>query len=144
MDKSRKMHRCVDIMLLDKTGKVLLLQRQDSDELFPNKWCLPGGHVLEGEPLQDAAKRECEEETGIIVEKLIKVGTYDYDNDFVSTLFLADEERGCFDKDKVQLSVTEHQAAKWVPLDLIFSQNLAGDLGAMIKALILNEWDDEE
>ena len=76
MKKNTK--RCVDIVLLNNENKILMLQRKDSDELFPSKWCLPGGHVDDGEDLFAAACHELDEETGIYAEKLVKVGTYNF------------------------------------------------------------------
>lgn len=142
--KARMMHRCVDILVLDKNSRILLLQRADDDWLFPGKWCLPGGHINQGEPMIDAAKRELEEETGILAKGLIKIGTYDFESDFVTTLFLCDETRGSFVYDKIQLSIKEHQAAKWVPAKQFFKMDLAGKLPAMIRELLFDEEDVEE
>ena len=45
---------------------------------FKGKWALPGGHLDEGETLEDAAIRELKEETGITVSivELRQVHTY--------------------------------------------------------------------
>lgn len=94
--------------------------------------------------MQDAAKRELEEETGIIATGLIKIGSYEYDNDFCSTLFLADEQRGSINSNQIQLAIKEHQAAKWIPFNDILDEDLAGDLKDCIKALILDEWPEDE
>ena len=142
--KGRIMHRCVDILVLDTKDRILLLQRTDDDDLFPGKWCLPGGHINKDEPMYDAAKRELEEETGILAKGLIKVGTYDYENDFVTTLFLCDEKRGSFKSKNIQLSVKEHQAAKWVPASRFFQQNLAGKLPQLMRELFFDEYEEEE
>ena len=44
-------------------GKILLTKREDFEV-----WCLPGGHVENGESMAQAAVRETLEETGLVVE----------------------------------------------------------------------------
>jgi 8-oxo-dGTP diphosphatase len=56
----------VDIVIFtvkNKTLKVLLIKR--GLEPFKGKWALPGGFVRIHESLEDAAKRELQEETGV-------------------------------------------------------------------------------
>ena len=56
--------------------KVLLIQR-DRDP-FAGKWALPGGFVEMDESLEDAARRELQEETGVenvFMEQLYTFGT---------------------------------------------------------------------
>lgn len=52
-------------------GKVLLTKRSDFEV-----WCLPGGHVDEGESVATAAMREAREEVGVEVELTRYVGVY--------------------------------------------------------------------
>jgi len=54
---------------------VLLIRR--GQEPFKNKWALPGGFIEMNETLEVACKRELEEETGLIVDKMIQFRTYD-------------------------------------------------------------------
>lgn len=54
---------CVVFGLDDENLKVLLIQRDL--EPFQGKWALPGGFVRIGETLDEAAKRELSEETGV-------------------------------------------------------------------------------
>lgn len=58
-------------VIRDGDGRVLLTQREDYEV-----WCLPGGHVEDGESLATAAKREVREETGLRVEVTHLVGIY--------------------------------------------------------------------
>jgi 8-oxo-dGTP diphosphatase len=46
-------------------GKILLELR--NLEPFKGSWCLPGGHIEFGEPVEDALVREVKEETGLSV-----------------------------------------------------------------------------
>lgn len=135
MKKNTK--RCVDIVLLNNENKILMLQRKDSDELFPSKWCLPGGHVDDGEDLFAAACRELDEETGIYAEKLVKVGTYNFENGYTTTLFIGLESEGCFEMSKIQLSILEHQKSDWVLLSDALQLDLAGDLKDILNELLI-------
>jgi 8-oxo-dGTP diphosphatase len=49
-----------------RDGRVLLVRRRT--EPLKGEWTLPGGMVELGETLREAVKRECAEETGLIVE----------------------------------------------------------------------------
>ncbi len=53
--------------------EVLLIKR--GNEPFKNQWALPGGFIEIDEELEDAAKRELFEETGIIQNKLTQLFT---------------------------------------------------------------------
>lgn len=49
-------------------GKVLVLKRASKGISFPNTWWLPGGHLEEGETLEQGLAREVFEETDISVD----------------------------------------------------------------------------
>jgi len=66
---------CVVFGLDDEDLKVLLIQR-DLDP-FKGRWALPGGFVQEDEGLEEAARRELQEETGldrVFLEQLYTFG----------------------------------------------------------------------
>jgi 8-oxo-dGTP pyrophosphatase MutT (NUDIX family) len=53
-----------DCVMRDEKGRICLLYRSHQDDFAPGKWCLPGGHIEDGEEPIVAAGRELEEETG--------------------------------------------------------------------------------
>ena len=63
-------------VLLFRGGKLLILQRAGEHSNYTPDWCIPGGHVDEGEDFRTAAQRELFEETGIDVpeDTLMEVG----------------------------------------------------------------------
>ncbi len=78
-------------ILVEKEGKVLLGQRKGSHAAYT--WAPPGGHLEFGESVEDCAKRELLEETGLLahachlgpwVENVMENGSKHYITIFVS------------------------------------------------------------
>lgn len=63
-------------VLLFRGGKLLILQKAGEHMNYTPDWCIPGGHVDEGEDFRTAAQRGLFEETGIDVpeDTLMEVG----------------------------------------------------------------------
>ena len=51
-----------------QSGKVLLLKRSRKELFNKNKWDLPGGHIEEGETIEESLEREVMHETGLRIE----------------------------------------------------------------------------
>jgi 8-oxo-dGTP diphosphatase len=72
MPASQNIKVAVDAVVFgynSKEGLSLLLIKRDV-EPFKNSWALPGGLVLDDEPLEDAVQRELKEEAGININYL--------------------------------------------------------------------------
>jgi ADP-ribose pyrophosphatase YjhB (NUDIX family) len=104
----------------DAAGRILLIHKIDNDF-----WALPGGAMEVGESVADAAVREVQEETGVLVELTGLVGIYTdpghvmaYDDGEVRQEFSV-----CFHARPIsgepRQDGTETKAAKWVdPVDV--------------------------
>jgi 8-oxo-dGTP diphosphatase len=61
-------------VVFDARGRVLLIRRKHPP--FQGRYALPGGFVEIGEAVEDAARRELEEETGVKAGRLQLLGVY--------------------------------------------------------------------
>lgn len=61
----------VPVIIKNSKGEILLGKRTKEMIFYPNLWGLPGGIIEYGEKIEDAAKRETEEEMGVKI-KIIK------------------------------------------------------------------------
>jgi 8-oxo-dGTP pyrophosphatase MutT (NUDIX family) len=95
--------RAAGILCVTSTGHVLLVHRTDGQG-----WALPGGGIEEGEPPEEAARREFLEETGVEYEGALQPWTRRVRDGVDFTTFLA---RG--DEFKPTLNA-EHDAWQWV------------------------------
>jgi len=80
----------VDIIIELSDNRIVIIERKNP----PFGWALPGGFVDYGETLEDAARREAMEETGLKVELVRQLHTYsepsrDPRQHTISTVFVA-------------------------------------------------------
>lgn len=50
--------------ILKDNEKLLVVKRNENDDLYPGAWEFPGGHLENGETLKQGLKRELQEEIG--------------------------------------------------------------------------------
>ena len=80
----------VDIIIETGRRRIVLIKRKNP----PRGWALPGGFVDYGESLEEAARREAKEETGLTVELIRQLHTYsdptrDPRHHTITTVFIA-------------------------------------------------------
>jgi|TARA_R110002020_G_scaffold192200_2_gene392209 ADP-ribose pyrophosphatase YjhB (NUDIX family) len=111
---------CVDAIIV-KNGKYLLIKRKNAP--LKNEWCVVGGRVLKDEKLEDAMKRKIQEEVGLDVEIVARLGFYEEsfaDNDLgidskhtVSVVFVANP------KDNTQEIKLDDQSSDFMWADAV-------------------------
>ncbi len=107
----------VIIRTLDEGDEALLIERKHSP--FEDCWAIPGGFVDMDETLADAANRELYEETGIVVDTLYQLHTFDAVNRdprdrTISTVFL-----GFANEDSQIKAGDDASSADWFSLDAL-------------------------
>lgn len=102
---------CVVFMLV-RNGHVLAEKRKSTRRLAPGAVSLPGGHVDAGERLEDALRRELDEELGVVAEHVAYVCTLLHRAEEFRKLhyFAVERWRG-------EILNQEAEALLWVPLD---------------------------
>lgn len=66
----------VDLVVASREPRVRVLLIRRKGEPFAGSWALPGGFVDENEPLAAAARRELEEETGVVLTEFEQLHTF--------------------------------------------------------------------
>ncbi|MFW6242723.1 MAG: NUDIX hydrolase [bacterium] len=122
-------------VVFNDNHKILLLKRSDYENQWePNKWCLPGGKIDEGETPLKAMYRELKEETDLDIDKFISSFNIMVDDVFEHvfiTKYYGDEE-------DVNLNF-EHSGYGWFfPVEMEFL-NTVPNLMEYIKIAITKD-----
>ncbi len=113
-----EIHLTVDIVVIrpgEPEKRILLIRRRNFP--FQHQWALPGGFVDKGENLDDAARRELLEETGITAQHLEQLKAFgqpgrDPRGHMVSVAFLA----VLTDDNVMPVAADDALDAKWFPV----------------------------
>lgn len=84
------------VIIFNKKGEVLLVQRSAKCDTYPEYWCFPGGRVDEGETAEVCAVREVLEETALEIkpEDLTYLYTVTKDTDKDIQFFASNKYKG--------------------------------------------------
>lgn len=63
--------------ILKSDDLLLIVKRDENDELYPGAWEFPGGHLENGETLVEGLKRELKEEIGLNRDFESRIISYD-------------------------------------------------------------------
>src|SRR5215831_13660858 len=118
----------VDI-IIEEDSRIALIKRRN--EPFKDHLALPGGFVNEGEKVEDAAKREAQEETSLDVDLIDILGVYsdpkrDPRGHNMSTVFIG----RCFHNISNEIKAVAKDDAlelRWMNLEIIPDENFAFD-----------------
>lgn len=97
--------------VIEKDGKILLVQRSKKSKSYPEMWALPGGKLNDGEDIIDCIKREAKEEAGLDIDVFVPIDVFSKTIEgehYVSIVYLSNHKAG-----EVKLN-NENQAFKWV------------------------------
>ena len=103
-------------VIIDKDNKILILQRNKDEDIFPEMWELPSGKREFFEDYESCLIREIKEETGLDVNIIMPFSVFDYQieelgeiRDTTQINFLVK----VVNEEKVKLS-PEHQNFVWI------------------------------
>ena len=112
-------------VLLLRDDSVLLV-RQYRFLINDLSWEIPGGGVMQGETLEEAAIRECCEEAGVVCRSVTPLFDYPQGIDVTDSHAYLFHSSDFSDKGGIQ--GTETDARKWVPLDECIRMVFAGEI----------------
>lgn len=111
---NREVGSCI---IVDNKDRVLILLRGSTDPWKPGWWDLPGGHLDGDEMPMEGAAREAEEEAGLTVRNLQKVGMKPIGR-MVKYFFVTRDYDGSVSlKPNPKTGIVEHDEYKWATIE---------------------------
>ena len=107
--------------ILKSDSLLLIVKRNENDDLYPGAWEFPGGHLENGETLLEGLKRELQEEIGFNKEINPKIISYDDEVKEKNNTLIHNIEINFLievNKDDIDIKLSnEHTDYKWVEKD---------------------------
>jgi len=121
MKNNSEIEVVVGVFIQNKKGEIALFKSKK----WGNVWVPPGGHVDYGERIEDAARREVKEETGVDIKniKLIRIAeiieppSFDRKAHLISFHFL------CSTDNEFELDDDEVSDYKWFSVEALLESN---------------------
>ncbi len=127
MSLTKKIGVAVAISVYTSQGNPAYLVSQRKSGKYKDLWHFTGGHVEDGETLEEAAKREAMEETGLDVVIGNPLLTYiDYEGDFICTIFAAQPTEVRRVNDDLPDNPEPEKHSDWIWVDAIPSPRFKG------------------
>lgn len=111
----------IAIALLVRDGRALLAHRHPGRRWYPDCWDLVGGHVEAGETPEQALRRECLEEIGVLVDTLFPLPISITDPSLDAHAFVVTGWEG----EPTNLAPEEHDDLTWFAPEQITALDLA-------------------
>lgn len=131
------MQKTITVAVINDKKKLLILRRGSTAPWMPNRYCLPGGHIEDGESFEEGGKRELFEETGIncCLTDLDRVVFY-FSREYSKTILILNSA-----SPSVNLN-WEHDHYDWIDSKNIHKYNLVPSLGTLVNFLSRREFID--
>lgn len=127
-------HQSVHVWLM-KEKEILVQKRSTKKESYPGCYdATVAGHVISGEDILEAAKRECEEEIGVVVKKkefieldVLRLCINHNNRGFVSNEFnhiiaVEVKKAPC-----IVINNNEIEEVKWMKIDFVYDEIMRGN-----------------
>ncbi len=101
--------------LIERDGKYLATRRSALNDYMPLKWDVPGGTVEAGETVEEALRREVQEETGLEIKIGSLIHVFTISNPARPTIQIVFECK--YVSGEVKLDPEEHDQFEWLSIE---------------------------